>query len=159
MPNTRFETYDRSNTLLPYVLHGHIERTALKCSDAHNWHEALEIQWCTEGEGFVLLNGVSLPFHAGDVIVVNPDLLHYTGTASRLVYHCVIIDAAYCRHMQLDAAHIQFTPSISDSALFEALCALHTASEDSTFPFPIAQRHQLLLSILLHLALHHSTPT
>ena len=159
MPNTRFETYDRSNTPLPFVLHEHIERTALIRSDAHNWHEAMEIQWCIEGEGFVLLNGTTLPFHAGEIIAVNPDLLHYTGTDTRLVYHCIIIDAAFCRHMQLDAAHLQFTPSINDPALFESLCAQQSATNDSTLPFPIAHCHQLLLSILLRLAQHHSTST
>lgn len=156
MPNTRFEDYDRQYETLPFVLHSNIERTALKRSDAHNWHEDLEIQWCTEGEGYVLLNGESLSFRAGDIIVVNSNLIHYTGTDSRLVYHCIILDPSFCRRMGLPVTSARYTPHIASPALFDALCALRSDFHHDSLPCRTAQLHSRLLTVLIDLAAHHT---
>ena len=68
MLEARYEEYNVISKNLPCVFHSNIERTNLKYSKHTNWHENLEIELCTEGEGFILLDG-----ETDDVITGSPN--------------------------------------------------------------------------------------
>mgnify|MGYP002519925783 CR=1 FL=1 len=57
MLSTRYEEYVNFNNNLPFVLSAGLKRTLTNRSTAANWHDNIEIQICTEGEGYVLLDG------------------------------------------------------------------------------------------------------
>ena len=86
MIGTRYEAYTQFHEKLPFVLHADIERTPFNGSNEQNWHEDVEIQLCTDGEGTVLLNGERYPFHPGDMVAVGSNVIHYTATERRLTY-------------------------------------------------------------------------
>ena len=53
MVATRHDDYRYNN--LPFVLNTDLKRTYFNRSAESNWHEDLEIQLCTQGNGTVLL--------------------------------------------------------------------------------------------------------
>ena len=151
----RHEEYPSASGEAPFVLKTDIERTPHKVSAEQNWHDELEIELCTEGEGEVLLDGKSYPFCAGDVIIVNSGVLHHTGSSARVVYTCLIPRLDLCRTVGLDPTRLCFEPLVRDGELAELIMSLAQAEADgSTLLF----RCELLLRILLHVQRKYTLP-
>lgn len=117
MQFTRLEEYTHFENGLPFRLNTSLRRTATSARKIANWHENLEIQLCTDGEGWVLLNGERHAFQKGDIVVANSGVLHYTSTDSFLEYSCLIIDTAFCRLMGIDYETLYFSPLIKSEKL------------------------------------------
>lgn len=153
--SARHEEYPSASGEAPFVLKTDIERTPHKVSTEQNWHDELEIELCTEGEGEVLLDGKSYPFSAGDVIIVNSGVLHHTGSSARVVYTCLIPRLDLCRTVGLDPTRLCFEPLVRDGELAELITSLAQAEADgSTLLF----RCELLLRILLHIQRKYTLP-
>ena len=153
--SARHEEYPSASGEAPFVLKTDIERTPHKVSPEQNWHDELEIELCTEGEGEVLLDGKSYPFCAGDVIIVNSGVLHHTGSSARVVYTCLIPRLDLCRTVGLDPTRLCFEPLVRDGELAELITSLAQAEADgSTLLF----RCELLLRILLHIQRKYTLP-
>ena len=153
--SARHEEYPSASGEAPFVLKTDIERTPHKVSTEQNWHDELEIELCTEGEGEVLLDGKSYPFCAGDVIIVNSGVLHHTGSSARVVYTCLIPRLDLCRTVGLDPTRLCFEPLVRDGELAELITSLAQAEADgSTLLF----RCELLLRILLHIQRKYTLP-
>lgn len=147
--SARHEEYRLQSGSAPFVLNVDIERTPYKVSAEQNWHDELEIELCTEGEGEVLLDGVSYAFCKGDVVIVNSNVLHHTGSRGRVVYTCLIPRLELCRAVGFDPTLLRFEPILRDRELEELIYALVRASEDSGSS--MLARCELLLRILLRL--------
>jgi AraC-like DNA-binding protein len=161
MLGTRREDYKILDEGLPFLLHADIPRSDVHYSKESNWHENLEIQLCNRGRGFVLLNGERYEFAAGDVIVANSDVLHYTGTDTDMSYSCLIVSTELCRRIGLATGEVFFEPHIQSPALTGAFLALRSAYEDTDAPLRTAILYKLLLEFLIALAEHRvtSSPT
>lgn len=157
MLNTRFEDYQAA-TDLPFVLNADIERTHLIHSSESNWHEEVELQWCTEGAGFLLLDGTEYPLEPNHILVINSNDIHYTGSDSRLVYNCLILHTDFCLQMGIDIHALHFRSPITSPTLLDMLTQLKTAYQSPDLPCRTAQLHALLIHILIELTLHHSSP-
>ena len=156
LQSVRYEQYVGAQSELPFLLQTSIERTALKRSREPNFHEELEIELCTEGCGSVLLNGESLDFGIGDIIVVNSDVVHYTGTSDRLVYTCLIVKLDFCATVGIEPRDLFFSQKIQSPALralIDELCALYA---DDSLSFRRARMCETVLRILIELAQNHS---
>jgi AraC-like DNA-binding protein len=151
----RHEEYPSSNGEAPFVLNIDIERTPHKVSAEQNWHDELEIELCTEGEGEVLLDGKSYTFREGDVIIVNSGVLHHTGSNGRVVYTCLIPRLALCRTVGLDPTLLYFEPLVQDGELAELIRSLARADKEGG---TILFRCELLLRILLILQRRYALP-
>ena len=157
MLGTRYEEYRSFHDHLPFILSADLERTPFQCSREKNWHENPEIQLCTDGHGTVLLNGETYDFYKNDIIVVNSNVIHYTGTDDRLFYTCLIIKSSFCKQMGIDYDALYFSPRIvNDAALLEQLHELRSVYEDSSSPFRTAHLNEILLRLLIGLAENHS---
>ena len=153
--SARHEEYPSASGEAPFVLKTDIERTTHKVSAEQNWHDELEIELCTEGEGEVLLDGKSYPFCAGDVIIVNSGVLHHTGSSARVVYTCLIPRLDLCRTVGLDPTRLCFEPLVRDDELAELITSLaHAEADGSALLF----RCELLLRILLHIQRKYTLP-
>ena len=108
MENYRYEDYSQIKEHTPCVVNYDIIRTKNKLSDTANWHHNIEIQLCCEGSGFVLLDGVRTEIDVGDIVVVNCNTIHFTGTDDYIKYHCIIIDNDFCVNSGIDCSDIQF---------------------------------------------------
>ena len=153
--SARHEEYPSASGEAPFVLKTDIERTPHKVSAEQNWHDELEIELCTEGEGEVLLDGKSYPFCAGDVIIVNSGVLHHTGSSARVVYTCLIPRLDLCRTVGLDPTRLCFEPLVRDDELAELITSLAQAEADGS---ALLFRCELLLRILLHIQRKYTLP-
>jgi len=152
MLGTRYEEYKGSTDGLPIVLHLGIKRDSTNFSTEKNWHEDLELQLCTDGQGSVLLNGERYTMEKGDVIVVNSNVLHHTGTDSSLVYTCLIIRADFCRTIGADLRSLRFSPVIRDGALssfIKEVILSHSAVDD---PLRLAKTYAAATKLIIALA-------
>lgn len=141
------EEYRSSNGTAPFALGVNIERTPNKVSAAQNWHDELEIELCTDGEGEVLLDGKRYVFRKGDAVIVNSNVLHHTGSHERVVYTCLIPHLDLCRTVGFDPTLMRFEPIVHDNELSELILSLVRANEDSAST--MLERCELLLRILL----------
>ena len=145
---TRHEEYGKAFGEIPFLLYTDLARTPFSQSREQNWHDDLEIQLCTDGHGSVLLDGEKYPFFPNDIVVVNGNVLHHTGTDARLLYTCLIINADFCKQIGIDVHEVLFQPHVKDEDLLLLLMALREAYEQTEHPFRTVRVHALLLQFL-----------
>lgn len=155
MTGPRYEEYADFAGGLPFRLSVGLERTLYTSSRGQNWHEEPELQFCTGGEGTVLIGGERYDFRPGDIAAVGSGVIHRTGTEGRLTYTCLIISAAFCRQVGIECEALCFEPHFRDEALEQKLCALCEVYAGAE-PFRTAKLHELLLGILIALAERHA---
>ena len=153
---SRHEEYKRLPSGIPFHMNPDVTRTANLCSAQSNWHEDLEIQYCTEGEGYLLLDAEKHPFRKGEIAVINSDVVHYTGTDSRIVYDCLIVDAAFCRESGINLSALSFACRPDSTRLQAHMEALRRCYEEEAMPFRAARLRMLLLALLLDLCENHT---
>ncbi len=155
MIGTRYEGYYQKEDKLPFFMNLNLERTPKTLSKEQNWHEELEIQFCEGGQGSVLLDGERLELCEGDVAIVNPNVIHYTGTEERLVYSCVIINCDFLARVGVDCKQLRFEPLVKStrvSFLLQALKAEYKADDELRIP----KLHRAFLELMIELAEHYS---
>lgn len=137
---------------LPFVLSSEIERTPHNRSTAQNWHEEIEIQLCLDGCGEVLLGGKSYDVEPGDVIVINSNLLHHTGSRQRVVYSCLIPRIEFCRTVGLEPSALKFKEKIRDarlSDLIKELSRIYSEGASEHRHIELCEKLVALLSLLV----------
>ena len=155
MIGTRHEEYEQFIDGLPFVLQTDLKRSRFKQSKDNNWHENLELQLCTEGCGTVLLNGEKHSFQKNDMIVVNSNVLHYTGTDTNLTYSCLIVSTDFCKRVGLDPNFVFFEPLIKNATLVKLFLGLIKIHASDSTPLRVARLNKIALEILIELAEHH----
>lgn len=155
MLGTRHEEYGNLVNGLPFVLHINLQRNAFYCSKENNWHDEPELQFCVEGSGTVLLDGVAYPFRKNDLVAVDSNVLHYTGTKTELTYSCLIFSSEFCRLIGVNLEKLHFSPLIRSDVLTQLFMELIRIYCDETDLFRIAKLNRTVLSILIELAEHH----
>ena len=155
MNGVRHEKYTSLINGLPFSLNTGIIRSKYSLSKEQNWHENIEIQLFTEGEGTVLLNGQKYNIRKDDIIVVNSNVLHHTLTDTRLVYTCIIVSNEWCKIMNIDYGVWQFHPLIKSNKLIKFISELTSLSSNSEDVLKIAKSNEILLRIMIELAQNH----
>ncbi len=158
MIGVRHEKYSGNVEKLPFFLGKDIKRTPYNCSKEQNWHENIEIQLCTEGEGTVLLDGEKYTVNKDDIIVVNSDVVHYTFTQRYLQYTCIIISTEWCRQIDINYDELLFSPFVKNPLLVDLINNLADVHSDYDDTLRIAKLNVLLLRILIALAENYSSP-
>lgn len=153
---TRHEEYNNSINGLPFVLNIGITLTPSTCSNAQNWHDNPEIQFCTKGHGEVLLNGKKYKFNKNDIIIANSNVIHYTTTDEYITYSCLIISAKFFKIFGIDYNSLEFSPFIQNPSLFSLLKKMIKIYTDDTVSFRAAKLNEILLHILIELSENYS---
>lgn len=156
MNGVRHEKYSSAINELPFFLGIDIERSQHNLSKEQNWHENLEIQLFTEGQGTVLLNGEKYGVQKDDIVIVNSNILHYTFTDSHLVYTCIIISNEWCKRMNIDYNLLCFHPLIKSPRLSQMIDELKCSYLDFDAMLRTAKLNQLLIQIMIELVENHS---
>lgn len=153
----RHEQYLTALGDLPFVLQADIERTPHNRSNAQNWHEEIEIELCTDGRGEVLLGGRLYDFEKGDVIIVNSNLLHHTGSRGSVTYTCLIPRIEFCRTVGLEPSALRFSEKIRDERLSELIVGISREylGEGEHRTLGLCEKLMKLLALLVR---EYSTP-
>lgn len=156
MLGTRYEEHTYAGEKLPFLLSTDIERTPFSCTHEANWHETLEIQRCTGGKGYVLLDGEKFDVAENDIVVMNSHVIHYTCAAERMKYTCLIIDSRFCKQADIDHTALWFEPYFR-STVFECLFdELETLYKNPASVCRVARLQGILLKMLIELMEHHA---
>ncbi len=86
-----------------------------------NWHDNLEIQLCTGGEGFVIINGEKFDMKKGDIFIINSDSVHYNGTDGEVKYTACVFDVNFFKEAAIDPTKIIFKTAIRDDVIEELI--------------------------------------
>ena len=156
MLSTRFEDYTDLNRNLPFMFSDRINRTKDTSGSEANWHENLEIQICTDGGGFVILDGVKRNIKKNDVVVANSQVIHYTGTDTKLYYTCLIIDSDFCKSADIDSTSLTFEALFSDKDFLSLYNDFREAFLNTGDVCRVAKLKRHLLDILIYLREHHT---
>ena len=157
MVATRHEEYVYNN--IPFVLNADLKRTYYNRSAESNWHENLEIQFCISGSGTIVLNGEKYDFQKDDIIVVNSNVIHYTGTDTNLTYSCIIVSNDFCQKNGVDPRKLTFSPKIKSKNITDRFCELKEIYMNPEIPFRVAKLNEIILKILIELADNHIIKT
>ena len=157
MNHIRLEKYGATTNDFPFSLGVDLYRTPYNLSKEQNWHENIEIQLCTCGEGTVLLDGKEYLFEKDDILVVNSNVLHYTRTSSNLTYTCLIVSTDWCRQMHIHYDTLLFSPCVQNKKINQLMGDLVCVYNDSNDPLQIARSNHILLQIMIELIDNHAS--
>ena len=150
MLKNRHEEYEGLPSGLPFALNCDIERSSTLYIAEANWHDNIEVQLCKSGEGRVLLDGEPLPLRAGEIVLVNSNVIHHTGADGRIVYSCLIIDKKFCADADIDTSSLLFRSDIgNDGELRDIFLEIERAYADISDPCRVARLRMLILSMLV----------
>lgn len=152
----RHEEYTDASGQPPFVLNDGIKRSANLCSESQNWHENLEIQFCKEGEGEVLIDGKCYVLSKGSIALIDSNAVHYTFSKTGMVYSCIIVSNCFCKQMGIDYQQLSFVPVVQNeklSSIFEKICDAYPKEN----PIRVARLTNLLLSMLILIVDNYSS--
>ena len=122
----RHDTYERYKKKIglddiPCIIYNKTEKTSSDKFHSANWHEDLEIQFFTEGEGYLLICGEKQTVKENSVALINSNLIHHTATDSNITYYPIIIDFKFCKNAGIDCSSLIFDTLINDDEIIELL--------------------------------------
>lgn len=151
-PQYVHETHIMPDALMPFIFH--TDKTSNK-RIVPNWHENIELLCFIEGEGNLKYGTERYPVRAGDVAVINPDVLHMTESGGELIYHCLIIDRAFCEANGIDVLSLHFKEIIADKELFSAftdtVVSIKAARHEKAGICAVPEARHRVLGLLLRL--------
>ena len=153
MSRTRFEQYLDLKSV-PFLFYWMLRRTAANAENPANWHENLEVQYCNEGEGYVLLDGQRHSVKKGDIIVANSNSIHFTGTNSEIIFSVIIIDSKFCKDVDIDHTKLVFQSVFQNENIVKIFEDLKKV-KDSDDPCKTAIYRMLVLNLLIELRKNH----
>lgn len=110
-----YETHQMPNRHLPFIFHPTCKLTPPE--SLANWHENIELLYCTSGSGYIRCGTRMIPFLPGELIVVNADTLHSFGTDRELCYQCLIIDNSFFHSNGVPIESLYFQDKICDESI------------------------------------------
>ena len=117
MYSIQYETHAGINTEMPFIFHGPTTRTTFR--HPPNWHENLELFVCCEGEGCVYLDAEAVPIKAGDMVVVNPNVMHALATQTSMTTYYLIISNEFCTQNGVAVSKLSFRAHVRSAFLYK----------------------------------------
>lgn len=152
-----YETHAMRDPLLPFIYH-HSFKVSQR-NGLPNWHENIELLYCTGGKGWIQCGPDSHPFAQGDIFVVNADTPHSICSEGSVLYQCLIIDNSFCAGNGIPITQLHFQSSIRDETLNDLFCQVSAAYEDfdSSRLCAVADIRCAVLQLLRYLCTHYTT--
>ncbi|MBQ2754838.1 MAG: helix-turn-helix transcriptional regulator [Clostridia bacterium] len=151
MSELRYEEHSWLNEKLPFFVNFGIEITPTKYSHQANWHENLELQYCSAGVGVVSLDGEMREVSQGDIVAVNTNVIHHITSKERVCYTCLIIDQNFCNDADIDTHNLRFIPYFRNETMASLFRELNETYVNTNDVCRIAKLRDIVLRILIEL--------
>ena len=159
--NIRYDSFELYKSIkniedFPCIIYGEIKKTRLNNGECANWHESPEIQLCTHGCGYVIIDGEKYNIQKDSAAVVNANQIHYTCTESEMIYYPLIIDTTFCKSAGIDLSQLRLNPVINSekfTGLFRRIINIYNSNE---IAYQKAKLQTALLELLIEIAEHYS---
>ena len=122
-----------------------------------NWHENVEILLFTKGCGTVVCENCRTPVTAGDICVIDSNLLHRVESEDVVYYDCLIVDDTFCQKNGLCPGTVTFQRCIRCPELTEQYNKVAAAFERDD-PFRAAEIRAAALGLMVTLMRRFSHP-
>lgn len=154
---TRF--YEKKSVPIYIGFNSFQDENSLYVNDAcaPNWHNDLEIIYCTEGRGTILSHNNLYDIRQNEFLVVNSREFHQLlMPKDPIKYYYILIDYDYCLTNGIQLDFCIFEPLINDPESLEKLNqVLLTYKNKSTENFNDTALCLAILTFLLHIAKNH----
>ncbi len=139
-----YETRNFIKNALPFSLH-----TDYMVKTANHYvhkHREVELLVGISGSGQVIADLKTIPIKEREIVVINPNKVHYIISESVFTYYCIIADSEFLAANGIDIASLSFEEHFEDPELLSLVERLNTEwkIEDS-------YRNQVLRSILIEI--------
>lgn len=144
----------RADRLCPLVVHYKSQAFQAVCG----WHANLEIILALHGNGQIQYGAEVLEISSGDILVINPNILHRVYQSDDFFYHCIILDRDFCADNGVHTDQLLFARLFRCPAT-EALCK-SVADRFARYyadrtPLNGAKTRSAALALLVELWEHH----
>lgn len=153
-----FENHTFNDPRVPFIFHNYSFPASYIKNSRLNWHENIEILYFKNGTATVKIGGEDIQVSTGDIIIINPNLLHGVIEHSRIDYYCFIIDRSFCVSNHIDTNTTAFDRFIHDDDLSKEFEKLASVFPDRKNPFRHLSIRASALNILSIICARHSLP-
>lgn len=84
-----------------------------------HFHTSIEILHIIEGAGSITSDGKAYDVKAGDIFIFNKESIHSITSPDTMRYHCLVLDADFCRQMNIPLDSVILQEKITSPALCE----------------------------------------
>lgn len=131
----------------------------LPVTSSVHWHENIEVLYFIEGEGIVYSGTAEFPARVGDIVVINPNVLHgIESITEQCRYYCLIVDRSLYEEFGIPVSNMMFKEIVRDSAAqgyYDKI--IREWTDRGTFYKPAVKL--AALQLLLHLSRYHVDST
>lgn len=148
-----YEEHNLDDKRLPIIFH--YDRVFPNRGMISNWHDNIEILYCTEGAGQIICNSVEYNIKKGDLFIINSNALHCAVTDDILRYYCLIVDLNFLAGNDIQAEKMEFDSLVQSKIaadLYEKVVE-EIASEEE---YRIAGIRARVLELFVYLSRNHS---
>ena len=103
------------NKELPIIFHLDSTKTISGEGCVSNYHENIELLYCIDGKGKVVINSIPIEMTEGSLIAINSGDIHYTVSETKMTYYCMIINSDFLKKHGINVEEMYFTENITDS--------------------------------------------
>ena len=124
---------------------------------APNWHDDIELLYCTEGEGEIISRGNLYHIKQNEFVIINSREIHQLLVPKKPIkYYYILIDYEYCLSNGIQLDFCIFESLINDTESIEKLNQVLLAYKNKDAEnFNDTALCLAILTFLLHLAKHH----
>lgn len=121
-----------------------------------HWHENIELLYMLEGECDVITNAVKVHTVAGDIALINSNMVHMVeATTDSAKYYCLIVDVNFLKDFGINIESTVFKRCIRDRTTSELyLEAIKAAKNDNEYG--LLDLKLALLSLAVNIVKNHS---
>ena len=146
-----YEFYKHKNNLF-FSYHPDSIDKSIELHNSPNWHESIELLYCTEGYGEAVINSEHVPMKKGTITIINSNRIHYIAPHSDIIrFGVLIIDPEFLKTFGIDVKKLDFEASITDATAINFYEAIVNNCEENRF-FRNQISNGLTLSLMAHIA-------
>lgn len=152
MSDRIYEPHIMENPALPFIFHKSFVLNKLRTGA--NWHSNIEILYCTSGSGTVKYGLSEYTLEAGDLCIVNSNVLHMVKSDGEIKYRCLIVDRGFCAENGIFTDEICFRELVHDHAAGECFERVAKAYDEDGV-CRVARIRREVLGLLIYLRENH----
>ena len=112
MLSSTYETIPYQKDGFPLILH--LDHSANDPCFLPHWHESIELLLFLEGQGTATLDEETYAVGTGDLLAIQPGVLHTLSASKPLRYYCLLADPFFCREMEIPLESLNLHPVTRD---------------------------------------------
>ncbi len=141
---------------LPFRYHKNVLKAPHIVSGIADWHEAIELQFCLEGEGHIIMDSDAVALSKGDTAIVSPNVIHDTYSDSLITYDCLIINPGFCALIGLETSGLIFERVTASKGLWEIFERFRSIYNDTEDICRSAKLYGCITELLIYLRENHT---